>query len=210
MDLDPLEIVRIADRIGIVAMTFTGVEVGMRRRMDVYGLLVLGVVTATGGGLLRDVMLGRMPFVLDHADYLLLAVGGCALSLVLIRWLNDRRLQVAIAVTQAVGLGAFAASGGLLAIEAGLPMPAVVVLGIVTATGGGVVRDVLADRIPTVLRTEANATVAGIGAAITWAVQPQDAGIATLAGATTAAVLRLASLAFHVNLPRPRHPRHRP
>jgi uncharacterized membrane protein YeiH len=209
VDLDPLEVVRIADRVGIVAMTFTGVEVGMRRRMDVYGLLVLGVVTATGGGLLRDVMLGRTPFVLDHADYLLLAVGGCLLSLLLIRWLTDRRLQAAIAIAQAIGLGAFAASGGLLAIEAGMPMPTVVVLGIVTATGGGVVRDVLADRIPTVLRTEANATVAGIGAALTWAVEPYDAGLAALVGAFAAAFLRLVSLAFHVHLPRPRHPRHR-
>ncbi|MGE5595917.1 MAG: trimeric intracellular cation channel family protein, partial [Hyphomicrobiales bacterium] len=162
MSLDIADLVPALDRIGIVAFALSGVQVGARRHLDVFGLLVMGVVTATGGGLVRDALLVRVPFVLAHDDYLLWAVLSSAVAIAII-WAGRTMPGWIVALADAAGLGAFAAAGALAAIHADLELPAVLILAIVTATGGGVIRDLLADRVPLVLRSEVNATAAVLG-----------------------------------------------
>jgi uncharacterized membrane protein YeiH len=200
--LTSAELVLALDRIGIVAFAFSGVELGARRRFDLFGLLVMGTVTATGGGALRDIALGRVPFVLAHADYIAWAVGASGVAIVL-TWANRTIPRPLLAVADAAGLGAFAVAGALAGIQRELPVTAVLLLGILTATGGGVIRDVLADRVPLVLRTEVNATAAALGAFATWAIEPASNSGAALAGVAVAAAVRLASLAFDIHLPVP-------
>jgi uncharacterized membrane protein YeiH len=202
VDLDAPSIVGIADRAGIVAFAFSGVEVGMRRRLDVFGLVVLGVVTATGGGLLRDVLLGHLPYVLDRPDYLLLATGASAVAIPLVARVAGP-WRALLAVADAAGLGAFAAAGALAATHYDLALPAVVALAMVNAAGGGVMRDVLADRVPLVLRAEINATAAGIGGLFAWAIVPVSDGLAALVCAGVAGFGRIAGLALGLNLPIP-------
>ena len=170
--------------------------------MDVFGLLVRGVVTATGGGLMRDVIVGRLPLVIDRWDYVLWPIAGSLLAiwLVAVRRAFPKSL---LAVADAAGLGAFSAAGALVAIQADLPVPAVVLLAILTATGGGVVRDLLADRVPMVLRSEVNATAAGIGGLAVWAFEPVSTGGAALLGVAVAALVRVGGLAFDLHLPHP-------
>ena len=84
MHLSASELVGVLDRIGIVAFAFSGVEVGARRRLDIFGLLVMGIVTATGGGLMRDVAIGREPLVLARWDYLVWAAGSAAVGVALL------------------------------------------------------------------------------------------------------------------------------
>jgi len=196
------DIVQIFDRIGIVAFALSGVEVGARRRLDVFGLLVMGVVAATGGGLLRDVILVRLPFVIDNPDYLLWAAGS-AFAAILVVWTNRRLPRPLIAVADALGLGAFAVAGALAAIGADLSVPAVVLLAIVTAIGGGVIRDLLADRVPLVLRSEVNATAAAIGGLTVWLVEPVSLELAAVVGLSITALVRVATLALNLNLPVP-------
>lgn len=202
MDIDAADLVTILDRVGIVAFAISGVEVGARRRLDIFGLLVMGVVTATGGGLMRDVVLMRLPFVIDHADYLLWAGGSTALAIAVVA-LNRRISRTVLAVADAAGLGAFAAAGALAGIEAGLELPAVILLAILTGTGGGVLRDLMADRVPLVLRSEINATAAAVGGLTVWAVEPASVGLAALAGAMVTAMVRVGGIAFDINLPVP-------
>jgi len=196
------ELIDILDRVGLVAFALGGVEVGVRRRLDVFGLLVMGVVTATGGGLMRDVIVGRLPLVIDRWDYVLWPIAGSLLAiwLVAVRRAFPKSL---LAVADAAGLGAFSAAGALVAIQADLPVPAVVLLAILTATGGGVVRDLLADRVPMVLRSEVNATAAGIGGLAVWAFEPVSTGGAALLGVAVAALVRVGGLAFDLHLPHP-------
>jgi uncharacterized membrane protein YeiH len=202
VNLEAADIVTIFDRIGIVAFALSGVEVGMRRRLDIFGLLVMGVVTSTGGGLMRDVALTRTPLVLDRWDYLAWAIGASVFAILLAA--AHRRLPFTlVSVADAVGLGAFAVAGAFAAIEAGLPLTAVLLLSILTATGGGVVRDLLADRVPLVLRAEVNATAALAGGLTVWLIEPTSTEIAALTGAVTAALVRVVGLAFNVNLPVP-------
>lgn len=202
MHLTVTELIDILDRVGLVAFALGGVEVGVRRRLDVFGLLVMGVVTATGGGLMRDVIVGRLPLVIDRWDYVLWPIAGSLLAiwLVAVRRAFPKSL---LAVADAAGLGAFSAAGALVAIQADLPVPAVVLLAILTATGGGVVRDLLADRVPMVLRSEVNATAAGIGGLAVWAFEPVSTGGAALLGVAVAALVRVGGLAFDLHLPHP-------
>jgi len=200
--VDSAEIIGALDRAGMVAFALSGVEVGARKRLDLFGLLVMGVVTATGGGLMRDTVLRETPRVLAHWDYLAWAVAASVLAIVVVA--SGRVLPRGIlAAADAGGLGAFAAAGAIAALRADLPVTAVVILAIVTATGGGVIRDLLANRVPLVLRAEVNATAAALGGVVVWALDPVSTGAAALAGAGAATAVRAASVAFNLHLPRP-------
>ena len=201
MDLG--ELVLLADRIGIVAFAIAGVSVGVARRMDVFGLLAIGVTTAIGGGALRDVLLGEMPRALTRSDYLLFAVGAAALAIVA-AWLGWRWPNRLLALADAVGTGAFAVAGALLARDAGLAWPAAVALAILTATGGTVLRDVLANRIPMAFRTDLNATAAGVGGIVAFFVASEDEALAAAVGAGLTAALSLVGYAGLGRLPRMR------
>jgi uncharacterized membrane protein YeiH len=162
----------------------------------------MGVITSTGGGVMRDVVLGRIPLALERPDYLLFAVASSAVAIVLL-WRRRRVPRLAVGVADAAGLGAFAAAGALAAIHTDLSVVAAILMAILTATGGGVLRDVLASRVPLVLRSEINATAAGAGGLVVWALEPVSVGGAALAGAAVAAGLRLAGIAFNLHLPHP-------
>jgi len=202
VDIDVADLVGVLDRVGIVAFAFSGVEVGVRRNLDIFGLLVMGVVTATGGGLMRDVVLGRLPLVLDSPDYLLFAIGASLFASMLI-WRRRNYPRFLLAIADAAGLGAFATAGALAGIEGGLSLIAVVLMAIVTATGGGVIRDLLADRVPLVLRSEVNATAAATGGLAVWLAEPISTGGAALLGLAITALVRVGGLAFDVHLPHP-------
>jgi uncharacterized membrane protein YeiH len=202
IEIDGADLVEAFDRIGIVAFALSGVEVGRRRGMDLFGLLVMGVVTATGGGVARDLLLTRTPLALANWDYFALALGAAAVGAA-VAWSPPRWPRLLLAAADALGLGAFAAAGALAAIGADLPLPAVVVLAIVTATGGGLIRDLMADRVPLVLRSELNATAAAAGGLVVWTIEPASLEAAALAGVAVAAAVRLAGLALNVQLPVP-------
>ncbi|GMV84944.1 MAG: membrane protein [Dehalococcoidia bacterium] len=202
MDIDASDLIGVLDRAGIVAFAFSGVEVGVRRKLDIFGLLVMGAVTSTGGGLMRDIVLGRLPLVVDRPDYLLWALGASLVASMLI-WRRRRYPRFLLAIADAAGLGAFATAGALAGIQAELSILAVLLLAILTATGGGVVRDLLADRVPLVLRSEVNATAAAAGGLAVWFAEPVSPGGAALLGVSVTALVRVAGLAFNLHLPHP-------
>lgn len=202
MDLSASDAIGILDRVGIVAFAFSGVEVGARRRLDLFGLLVMGVITATGGGVMRDVVLGRIPLALERPDYLLFAVAASIVAIALV-WKRRKVPRLLVGFADAAGLGAFAAAGALAAIRADLSVVAAVLMAMLTATGGGVLRDVLASRVPLVLRAEINATAAGIGGLVVWLAEPLSLGAAALLGVAVTAGVRLAGIALDLHLPRP-------
>ncbi|MDE2641081.1 MAG: TRIC cation channel family protein [Chloroflexota bacterium] len=199
--MDLAELVLLADRIGIVAFAIAGVAVGVRRRMDLFGLLAIGMLAAIGGGAVRDVLLGDLPRALTRTDYLAFAAGAAVLAIVA-AWLGWRWPDRLLALADAIGTGAFAVAGALLAREAGLDWPAAVVLAILTATGGAILRDVLANRIPMAFRTDLNATAAGVGGLVAFFVAGEDEAVAAAAGAGLTAVLSLAGYAGLIRLPR--------
>jgi uncharacterized membrane protein YeiH len=202
VELSATEIVGVLDRVGLVAFAFSGVQVGVRRRLDVFGLLVTGVITATGGGVMRDVILGHVPLLLAEPDYFLWALGGATAG-ILLAWRRRKAPRLMLAIADSAGLGAFAAAGALAATYADLALTAVVLIAILTATGGGVIRDLMADRVPLVLRSEVNATAAALGGLALWLAEPVSLGGAALLAVAVTALVRVAGLAFDLQLPHP-------
>ena len=149
--------------LGTGAFAASGALTGIRKRFDFFGVLMLALITAVGGGILRDGLMGNLPpLALRFPRYSLLALVTAAAVFLSPR--PVQRLERLIQVLDAVGLGAFTAGGGLLAIQRGFGEPFMVVaFGLLTSVGGGILRDVLAGEPPLVFRREiyALASIAG-------------------------------------------------
>ena len=145
--------------VAIVAESMSGAIMGMRAKMDVFGLCVIGVVTALGGGTVRDAVLGHYPLTwVAHPQYLLFTIGGALFSVLIVRvlpWFNQ-----AFLVVDAIGLVAFSIIGCNVANGLSLHPIIAVVAGMLTGICGGVLRDILCNEIPLVLRRDFYACIA--------------------------------------------------
>jgi uncharacterized membrane protein YeiH len=158
--------VLILDLLAILVFGISGGLTAVRMRLDIVGVVVLAMVTGLGGGWIRDVLIGASPpSALADWRYLITPFAAGVVTFFLHPALG--RVERAINVFDAFGLGLFSVAGAVKATEYGLgPLPATV-LGLVTGVGGGILRDVLAGRVPAVLRKgELYATPAATGAAI--------------------------------------------
>ena len=152
---------------GIFVFAISGALVGVHKRLDVFGVLVLAGTTGLGGGFLRDILIDATPpAALADWRYLLVPVVAGLITFVFHPAVG--RLDRVPNVFDAAGLGLFCVTGALKALDYGLgPVPAAL-MGMVTGVGGGIARDLLAGRVPAIFSSELYATPALIGA--TWAV----------------------------------------
>lgn len=151
------------DILGTAVFAISGVLLAGKLRMDPFGVLVLGVVTAVGGGTIRDMALANGPvfWVKDPTD-LVVAMVTCLLTIVLVR--QPRRLpKWILPVLDAVGLAVFVGIGVNKAFIAGTGPLVAICMGVLTGVGGGIIRDILAREVPMILRTEIYATACIIG-----------------------------------------------
>lgn len=140
----------VLDLLGIAVFAVSGALVAVRQRLDIVGVVVLATLTGLGGGWIRDVLIGDLPPAsLEDWRYLVVPV-GCGL---LAFWFHPalERMDRPINIFDAFGLGLFAVAGALKAAEFGLGPVQAALLGMVTGIGGGLLRDVLAGRVPVVL-----------------------------------------------------------
>jgi uncharacterized membrane protein YeiH len=190
--------------IGLVAFATVGALKGSDAGLDLFGVAVLGFLTALGGGTLRDLLVGRIPSSLQSNSEVLIAAAGIALAVVLVqRTDGDLMESPAVLLPDAIGLAAFAATGAAVGIEAGLSPFGVVVTATLTGVGGGSLSDLLLARVPAVLREDFYATPAVVGGAV---VPPAvdlglPLGTTTLLAAGVVLVLRLAALHYGWRLP---------
>lgn len=150
---------------GTAVFAFTGALAAGNRGMDVFGMAVVALVTATGGGTLRDLLLGRRVFWIDDPQYLTVStLTALAVFLLMRRGIGEgSRLLV---VADALGLGIFTVIGADKALHAGCSWGIVVFMATLTGTGGGITRDILCGREPVVLHREVYALTALAGAAL--------------------------------------------
>jgi uncharacterized membrane protein YeiH len=136
-----------------IAFALSGLLEAARKRLDVVGVCVVAGVTAFGGGTLRDVLLDRRPFFwVEHAAWLWALLALCVAAMVLLRARHFAPTERAMQWPDALGLGLFSAGGTQLALAQGLPPIVAVLMGVVTATFGGVLRDIVCNEIPTAFR----------------------------------------------------------
>lgn len=150
--------------IGIVAFAVSGALVGIQKKLDVFGVLVLAVTTAVGGGILRDVIIGNTP-PLTFRDPTFFTISAIATIIVCFayRWLG--KFKNVIQIFDAIGLGAFTASSANLAIQHNLnTLFIVTAVAVITGIGGSVMRDVFVKEIPYVFRREVYAITTIVGA----------------------------------------------
>ncbi|MDK1344037.1 trimeric intracellular cation channel family protein [Streptomyces sp. 378] len=198
------------DLIGIFVFAISGALLAVRKNFDVFGMAVLAEVTALGGGLFRDLVIGAVPpAAFTDLGYFLTPL----LATLLVFFLHPQveRIQGAVNVFDAAGLGLFCVAGTIKAYEYGLGLTASAGLGLTTAVGGGVLRDVLANEVPSLLRWDRDlyAVPAIVGSALAAlcirydALNPVTSGLAVI----TAFALRLLAMRYHWRAPRAWHRR---
>lgn len=196
------------DLTGTFAFAVNGALTASRvARLDIVGILTLGIITAIGGGIIRDVLIDRLPpATFSDWRYLAVAAGGGLLAFFAGRRLD--RLTSSITVLDAAGLSLFAVTGASKALAAGLGPVQAVLLGAITGVGGGTVRDVLIRQVPTVLTAGLYAIPALVGAAITVVVSRFGVyGIATaIVAAGVCFAIRMIGVHYGLNAPTPRTP----
>ncbi|MFI1827971.1 trimeric intracellular cation channel family protein [Streptomyces sp. NPDC020412] len=193
------------DLAGIFVFAISGALLAVRKNFDVFGMAVLAEVTALGGGLLRDLIIGAVPpAAFTDLGYFLMPLVATALVFFLHPVVE--RIQTGVNVFDAAGLGLFCVTGTTKAYEYGLGLTSSAALGVATAAGGGVLRDVLANEVPSLLRWDRDlyAVPAIVGAAMVALFIQFDAlnGLTSGFAALTAFTLRLLAMRFHWRAPR--------
>ncbi|WP_433368574.1 trimeric intracellular cation channel family protein [Actinoplanes sp. CA-142083] len=161
---DPLSSLLVGDLIGVAVFAASGASAAIAKRLDLFGVAFVGFVAALGGGILRDLVIGAVP-PLAFADwrYPVTAV----IASVAVFWLHPQlsRLRRTVLLLDAAGLGLFTVTGTLKALDANVPPVGACLIGMITAIGGGLARDLLTGEIPVVLQRDIYA-VAALGGAI--------------------------------------------
>ncbi len=195
-------VIGVADLAGVAVFAVSGALVASRKQMDLVGFALLATVTGIGGGTLRDLVLGVQPvFWVREPVYVAVCV-GVALLVFFTAHVPESRYRVLLWL-DAVGLSFFCAAGAATALLAGTGWFIAVVMGVITATFGGIVRDVLGGEVPIILRREVYATAALAGAGTYVAVLHAGApgALALLAGFSVCLVIRGLALKFGWSLP---------
>lgn len=190
---------------GTFAFAISGATAARRRNLDVFGICAIAFVVACGGGIIRDVCIGAIPPAgLTNWQYLVVALIAAALTIHFYPLVQ--RLNRPVLFFDAIGLSLFAVTGAEKALHYGHNGEVAVLLGITTAVGGGVIRDILLNRVPVILEKEIYALAALIGALIVVLGHYVD-WISTdwvaVTALTVCFVLRILALRYHWNLPVP-------
>ncbi|GGS10158.1 UPF0126 membrane protein [Streptomyces aureoverticillatus] len=193
------------DIVGIFVFAISGALLAVRKNFDVFGIAVLAEVTALGGGLFRDLVIGAVPpAAFTDLGYFLTPL--FAALLVFFLHPQVERTQFAVNVFDAAGLGLFCVTGTTKAYDHGLGLTASATLGLATAVGGGVLRDIIANEVPSLVRWDRDlyAVPAIVGATIVALCIRFDAlnGITTVLAVVTAFLLRLLAMRYHWRAPR--------
>jgi len=191
------------DLAGVAVFAVSGVLAAGRKKLDLFGVVVLAIVTAIGGGTLRDVLMDRgQVFWMDDPTYLAVII---TVALLTVAWARRRRTpEHALELADAAGLAFFVVSGAQIAQEAGLPALSVLLVGVITGTAGGMIRDILTAEIPFILRHRqlyATAAMAGVGVYLLLGWVGAPSALSSLLGMLTTFSLRLASIYLDVRVP---------
>lgn len=188
---------------GVAVFAISGALAAGRKQFDVFGVLVIAIVTAIGGGTIRDLLLDRPVFWIQETDYLWVTSITALATLAYVRFHRPPIRPLLIA--DALGLALFTISGTQIAENAGVSPGVAVLMGCITGAAGGVVRDVLSAEVPLLLRDRELYATAAIGGALVYLGLARglevDRTPAALAGMAVVALLRFASIWWNLRMP---------
>jgi uncharacterized membrane protein YeiH len=159
-----MEFISVVELVGTVAFAVSGALLAIEKELDYYGITFFAIITAVGGGIIRDMMINEpLPAALENPLYVIISIVSAAAVIAFYRKIVP--YTNLLLIFDAIGLAAFTAIGAEVAIENNLDMPFVIItLALLTGTGGGILRDVFAKEIPFVFRKEIYAMASIIGA----------------------------------------------
>lgn len=211
-------IIFLAEMIGTVAFASSGAMLGIRKNLDLFGVIVLGFCVAVGGGILRDIILGLTPpGAFQDSRYALVAIGTSALLFAVVyakqEILTSQYLIIYERIMNycdAVGLGIFTVLGVYKAYDIGYRGKFFLIfLGMLTGIGGGMIRDVLANTMPFVLHKHVYAVAALAGAVVCVLLLERYLYPAMIFGAAVVIIIRLLATKYCWDLPKPQHEKRR-
>lgn len=161
-----MSILELVEIIGTIAFAMSGAMVAIDKDLDYYGIAIFAIVTATGGGIIRDLLINKnIPTSLENPVFAIVSVASAAVVIFFYNRVTSGSYRKIIQYLDAAGLAAFTAIGARVALENGLDQPYIIItFSVLTGTGGGIIRDVFAREIPFVFRKEVYAVASIFGA----------------------------------------------
>ncbi|WP_025273978.1 trimeric intracellular cation channel family protein [Haloglycomyces albus] len=205
--MEPFSVTLAADLLGVAVFAASGASAAVARRFDMFGVSVIGIVTALGGGATRDVLIGDIPPLL-LTDWRYPAVAITSALVVFYFHPAFSRLYRSVLILDAAGLAIFTVLGTQKGLEFGLSGYAACMVGILSGVGGGMVRDILTQTVPVILREDFYALAALIGSVIVvigyhWDPTPGYWASGLFAGAVVF-ISRLLAIRYRWSAPKPR------
>ncbi|MBC5991878.1 trimeric intracellular cation channel family protein [Pontibacter cellulosilyticus] len=193
--------IKILDLFGTFAFAVSGIRLASGKNIDWFGAYVIGLVTAIGGGTIRDLLLDVKPFWMLDATYLLIT--GIALLVAIIFKEKLLRLGNTLFIFDTVGLGLFTTVGISKSFDAGLPFWVCIMMGAITGTVGGVIRDVLINEVPLLFRKDIYALACIAGGLVFFVCYQFDIlfPVVEILAAATVIFIRLIAVKYHIQLP---------
>ncbi|WP_281540718.1 trimeric intracellular cation channel family protein [Maribacter aestuarii] len=192
----------VVDILGTVAFAISGVLVAMEKKLDLFGVFIIAFVTAVGGGTLRDLLIGNTPVGwMQTPVYLFVILATVIVAILFVNQLKHFRKSLFLFDT--IGIGLYTMVGIEKGISAELLPVMCIALGTITASFGGVIRDILCNEIPVIFRKEVYATVCILGGTIYFILIqfPIDETFAYIAAIAAIIIMRLVAVKFRISLP---------
>ena len=195
----------IANFIGIIAFSASGSFKGFKYNLDILGIIVLSVITSVGGGIIRDVMLNKVPFILSHPlDIYLATIVAIILFVVTKKKEIISKYNTKLLILDAIGLAIFTIIGAKISIDSNQSLISVAIISTITGVGGGVLRDVLCSEIPIVLKEDVYAVLSFFGAILYYflVIILNNEFITSVIIFTLILAIRLIVIKYKLNLPK--------
>jgi len=192
----------VLDILGTIAFAISGALVAMNKKMDPFGVFIIGFVTAVGGGTLRDVLIGKQPVIwMNDISYIFLI--GFAVFIAIVFRKKLRQLQKSLFLFDTIGLGIFTITGTEIGINANFHPIISIALGTMTACFGGVIRDILCNEVPILFRKEIYATACIFGSIFFIVLYNfnMDQNIIYISTSLIVIAIRLVAVKYHLSLP---------
>lgn len=178
MDLEiltNLSALEIADFIGIISFALSGFLIAVHHKLDILGIIITAFLTALGGGMTRDIIANKAPYIFTNSLPVALVIGTVIIAILFkLHKINDIEGKTAFVVSDTIGLISFSITGALIAIEVDFNFVGVLLLSLITAIGGGTIRDVIVNRMPAFLISDFYGSVALITATIIYTLDYFD------------------------------------
>ena len=189
------------DYIGTFAFAISGIRMAAAKKFDWFGAYVVGLVTAVGGGTIRDLLLGVTPFWMLQPSYLI--VTGFALLVVIIFGKQLIKMNTTMFLFDAIGLGLFTVVGYEKSLAAGFPIWVNIIMGTLTGAAGGILRDTLINEVPLIFRKDVYATACILGGFIFFICQEINLtnAICEMLSASSVILIRIWAVRKSANLP---------